>query len=326
MILPPTREHIRTCANALASGLCVAFPTETVYGLGANALDSTAVKRIFAIKGRPSTNPLIVHLATPDEVAKCAVVESNRVAVRLERASSLWPGPLSLVLPRAPSVPLEVTAGGSTVAVRIPDHPVALELIKTAGVPVAAPSANPSNYVSPTTAQHVLDSLAGKVPLILDGGDCVVGLESTVVSLVSESVTILRPGGITCEELEDVLGERVELRKTSTSVVAPSPGLHLLHYSPRTRCVLRGTLPPSSYPAATALLSFGENSTDLEFDYQSVETLSTSGNLQEVAARLFGALRSLDKRGFELIVIDTCADEGLGLAIMDRLRRAVAQA
>lgn len=326
MILDPTPEHIRQCADAIASGRCVAFPTETVYGLGANALDAIAVQQIFAIKGRPSTNPLIVHLSSLDHLSMCAVVEDDLLAHRLDKISCLWPGPLSVVLPKAASIPSEVTAGGSTVAIRIPNHPVALELIRTAGIPIAAPSANPSNYVSPTSAMHVFDSLGHKVPLILDGGNCQVGLESTVVSLMGDTVAVLRPGSITREELEAALNEEVRLHQPVRHTVAPSPGMQSLHYSPRTRCILRGDVTPSEYPLNTALVSFSEKSaSQLEFNYVEVEILSRAGLLDEVATRLFAALRALDREDIDLIVVDSCSDDGLGLAIMDRLRRAVAQ-
>ncbi|MCX6021204.1 MAG: L-threonylcarbamoyladenylate synthase, partial [Chloroflexi bacterium] len=228
----PDPEAIATAAAVLRRGGTVAFPTETVYGLGANALDPEAVERVFAAKGRPSYDPLIVHLASAADLPQ--VVRSVPEAARL-LAAAFWPGPLSLVLPRAAVVPDIVTAGRDTVAVRVPAHPVALALIRAAGVPVAAPSANRFGHTSPTTAAHVLDDLDGRIDLALDGGPAAVGVESTVLDLSGDMPTLLRPGGVTLEQLRAVIGEVATSGNTAIDAhaAAPAPGMLASHYAPR---------------------------------------------------------------------------------------------
>lgn len=326
-IVPATSENINRAADIIRGGGLVAFPTETVYGLGANALDPFAVAKIFAAKGRPTSNPLIVHLAAAEDLSRVAAIEPNStVAVWVEQLQSLWPGPLSLVLPRHDAIPDQTTAGHTSVAVRVPAHPVARALIGAAGVPIAAPSANVSTYISPTTARHVLEGLGDKLDLILDGGPCSVGLESTVLSLVHACPTVLRHGGIPIEQLREILGNVDELSSDGSATVAPlSPGLLRQHYSPRTRLVFSGEIDPTRYPSRTALVTFTPYFSPPTNATVTVRTLSDRGDIVEAAQQLFGTLRELDAGGFDLIVVEPCPRVGLGRAIMDRLTRAAAQ-
>ncbi len=308
----------------------MAFPTETVYGLGADATNESAVRKIFEVKGRPMTNPLIVHVAEAADIPKyCDIKQSfdpGVVAARLEKLSVLWPGPLSVVLPRRDNIAPSVSAGGNTVAIRIPNHPVALGLLSAFGGPLAAPSANPSEYVSPTTAEHVRSSLGSKVRCILDGGPCSVGLESTVLSLVEPTSRILRPGAITRAKLEQVL--ETEVLGTSTcheeQEVKLSPGLLAKHYAPRTPVRLHTSITSDTmFPARIGAILFRPH--ELPFVASETRILSDQGDLQEVAARLFSALRELDGLSLDIIIVDTCDPVGLGEAIMDRLLRASAK-
>lgn len=323
--------EIQKAAAFLAEGKLVAFPTETVYGLGADARNGSAVARIYAAKGRPSNNPLIVHVATIEEFYRYADIEAawNPTVVKewLHKLTPLWPGPLSVILPRGKEIAENVSAGGPSVALRIPRHPVALELLRAFKGPVAAPSANPSMYVSPTTAQHVRDSLGDKVDFILDGGACEVGLESTVLSLLTPIPRVLRPGAITLDTIRHTLGCPVEgplSSGESHSAELLSPGLLAKHYSPRTKVRLRTTLTQGEeLPAKTGALVFSDWKPD--FPTAVTKVLSKCGDLEEIAARLFGALRELDEAQLDLIVVDTCEPIGLGEAIMDRLVRASRQ-
>jgi L-threonylcarbamoyladenylate synthase len=296
----------------------VAFPTETVYGLGADALNPRAVARIFEAKARPSFDPLIVHLPDAAQVARVAVPDARAEAL----AARFWPGPLSLVLPRLPVVPDLVTAGLETVAVRVPDHPAALALLRAADTPVAAPSANPFGYVSPTTVEHVLDQLAEKVDLVLDGGPCRVGLESTVLSLLPGNPVLLRPGGVSREALEEALGRAVDVATSKERPVAP--GQLSRHYATRTPLkILEGRAGPAP-GGGIGLLAFREN--PQATGYAAVEILSPDGEMTGAAQNLFAALRRLDALRLELILAEPCREEGLGRAILDRLRRCAARA
>ncbi len=323
-------EQLALAANALAAGKLVAFPTETVYGLGADARNGEAVRRIFAAKGRPASNPLIVHLASPDEIPRYADLSRSfdrpLVEERLKKVSVFWPGPVSVVLPAAAIIAKEVCAGGDTVALRIPRHPIALALLAAFGGPVAAPSANISNYISPTTAEHVRAGLGDAVEAILDGGPCEVGLESTVLSLLEKTPRILRPGTVTREQLASALGCEVE-GPTPGQHSAPaegtllSPGLMEKHYSPRTPVVLKPFLDPKAQlPTRIGAILFRPQ--PLPFNTVRTTVLSQTGELDAVAAKLFTALREHDALGLDLIVVDTCEPIGLGEAIMDRLVRA----
>nr|WP_242018917.1 L-threonylcarbamoyladenylate synthase [Phaeovibrio sulfidiphilus] len=316
MVSPEAR--IREAAEHLRSGGLVAFPTETVYGLGASALDDRAIARIFEAKERPRFNPLIVHV--PDVEAAAAHVLLDERAHRL--AAAFWPGPLTLVLPRRAGCRLShlVSAGLDTVAIRVPAHPLALELLRASGLPLAAPSANRSGTISPTLAEHVHASLGDRVDRVLDGGPCAFGLESTVLDLSTPVATILRPGALGPEDLEAVLGTPVEVSAghadgdaEASGAGLRSPGCLLRHYAPRTPVRLNAD--PGSLTAGEVLLGFGPVK-------GAALNLSPRGDLREAAANLFAALHALDTLGATGIAVSPVPAEGLGVAINDRLRRA----
>jgi L-threonylcarbamoyladenylate synthase len=321
LFLRAEAEAVARAAEVIREGGLVAFPTETVYGLGADALSRTAAARIFEAKERPRGNPLIVHVAGVEELAMVA----SRVPPRaLEVASRFWPGPLTLVLERALAVPLITTGGLDTVAVRVPAHPVALSLIRAAGRPIAAPSANRSGRPSPTRAEHVLQDLEGRVEIILDAGPSQVGLESTVLDMTTEPPTLLRPGGVTLEQLADCLG-RVRPLADHEEAAARSPGLRFRHYAPRARVMLidAGT----GEQAVMAWLETGRLAGLMAQRTVSLERPGLKVKLMPVdpeayARELFGSLRELDSMGVEVIFVEALPEEGLGRAIMDRLRRA----
>ncbi len=313
-------------AARIRAGEAVAFPTETVYGLGANALDPVAAARIFEIKERPAFDPLIVHLADPAALA--ALVRPEALADPRLRALAerFWPGPLTVVLPKRPAVPGIVTAGLDTVGVRIPDHPVARALIRAAGVPIAAPSANRFGRVSPTRAEHVARQLGDRVGLILDGGPCRIGVESTVLLLAPERAVLLRPGGTPLEAIEAVVGPvTVPAGGEARSL---SPGRAASHYAPRARVVLaEAEATPRAKPGERLglLAASAEGRRVAEAvggPFAAVEVLSPAGDLVEAAARLFDALHTLDAADLDGIVAQPVPEVGLGRAIMDRLRRA----
>jgi len=319
-------SEISRAAAILRDGGLVAFPTETVYGLGANALSEPAVARVFEVKARPRFDPLIVHIARMDWIPRLTA-EFSSVARRL--TDRFWPGPLTLVLPKTAAVPDLVTAGGPTVAIRVPDHPVALELLRVVDLPIAAPSANPFGRISPTCAGHVRDQLGSQIDLILDGGPCRVGVESTVLQLTPQGPLLLRPGGTTLEEIEEVIG-KVEVphawRAGLAEQVLVSPGTLPRHYAPRTALALRAGETDSNWDdqlgssVRVGLLAFCPG--DQTSRFAQVEVLSHTGDLREAAANFFEALRRLDAAGLDLIVADVFPEVGLGRALNDRLRRA----
>ncbi|MCL6528091.1 MAG: threonylcarbamoyl-AMP synthase [Thermaceae bacterium] len=313
MVELPTPENLERAAQIIRSGGLVAFPTETVYGLGANALNAMAAAKIFEAKRRPAFDPLIVHVADRGMLS-WVVSEVPPVAEAL--MERFWPGPLTLVLPKSAEVPGIVTSGLPTVAVRMPRHPVALELIRRAGVPLAAPSANPFGYLSPTRAEHVARMLGDTVDLILEGGATEFGVESTIV-LLGEPPVLLRHGAIPPEALEAQLGplqRGVEERQKPLV-----PGQLPQHYAPRTPIVLAypQEVPPERRKKA-GFLAFK----DVPKGFKVVKVLSPTGDLLEAAAHLFEALHQLDRLGLEQIYAEPVPEEGLGWAIMDRLRRA----
>ena len=312
VVEPAGPEAVDRAAALLRAGRLVGFPTETVYGLGGDATDDVAVARIYEAKGRPQFNPLISHV--PDiAAARCLAVFDRRAEAL---AARWWPGPLTLVLPRRAdcAVSLLACAGLDTVAIRVPAHSVARALLDAAGVPVAAPSANPSGAVSPTTAAHVAEGLAGRVDFVIDGGPCAVGLESTVLDLSGPDPVLLRPGGVTLEELAAVLGT-VALPGGGAHARPRSPGLLLRHYAPG----IPVRLDARDVRAGEALLAFGPAVPD-----GAAETLNLSptGDLTEAAANLFRCLRALDRPGRSGIAVMPIPERGLGSAINDRLRRA----
>ncbi|SFH56649.1 L-threonylcarbamoyladenylate synthase [Planctomicrobium piriforme] len=311
---------VAQAAAILRSGGLVAFATETVYGLGANALVELAVARVFAAKQRPTFDPLIVHLADANDLATVAC-DVPEPAQRLIEA--FWPGPLTLVLPKQPVVPDLVTAGLGTVAVRVPAHPMARELIRLSGVPIAAPSANPFGRISPTTAQHVLDFLSEEIDMVLDGGACVVGVESTVLECSADgSVRLLRPGGLTIEEIEACIGPLAARGPTILDQHSPqvSPGLLAQHYAPRTRLLIVEDWAAAPYGENTGVLAFTAIASPE--NYGAVEILAPDGSLETATARFFAALRRLDEADVELIIAQRFPDHGLGRALNDRLIRA----
>jgi L-threonylcarbamoyladenylate synthase len=311
-IRPADPAAINDAARLLTAGNLVAFPTETVYGLGADATSDQAVAQIFAAKGRPRFNPLISHVATRDSARALAVFDARAERV----AEAFWPGPLTLVLRRASNSPISLlaTAGLDTVAIRMPAHQVAEALLRAVGRPLAAPSANRSGRVSPTTAHHVEEELGDAVSLILDGGACRVGVESTVLDLSTDRAVLLRPGGVTAEALEAVLGPVTRTLEDPT--LPRSPGMMASHYAPSLPLRLDAT---EARPGE-ALLAFGS----VAEGSAATAWLSRSGDLVEAAANLFSALRELDRPGFAGIAVGPIPEYGLGLAINDRLRRAAA--
>jgi L-threonylcarbamoyladenylate synthase len=296
--------QLEEAATRIREGQLVAFPTETVYGLGANALDARAVARIFELKGRPASSPLIVH-ASSIEMARGLVTEWPEQAHEL--ASRYWPGPLTLVLPKSNAIPGIVTAGLPTVGIRVPSHPIALRLIEAAGVPIAAPSANPFTHLSPTTAQHVVDEFGDAVP-VLDGGPSKIGIESTVVSLAGGKLTLLRPGMIS-------LGD-IERESVAADQAHPAPGMHPKHYSPRTPLILVKT--PGPLPDRRgAYLWWNEAGL-------TARSVRMPADPSAYAARLYSVLHDLDREGWPWIAVEAPPDEPEWTAVLDRLRRASA--
>jgi L-threonylcarbamoyladenylate synthase len=306
-VLTPDRAGIVRAAETLSAGGLIALPTETVYGLGADARNGHAVARIFEAKGRPHFNPLIVHVASAAVAQR--YVDWSDTAQKL--ASAFWPGALTLVLPLRADAGLSplVTADLPTLAVRVPAHPVAQSLLETFDGPVAAPSANPSGKISPTTAQHVIDGLSGRIEGVLDGGPCPVGVESTIIGLAG-APTLLRPGGVAAEDIEAVLGQPLEQRNQADPLTAP--GQMLSHYAPGARVRLNAT----DVAVDEVLLGFGPVDCTLN--------LSETGDLVEAAANLFHHLHALDAIGAKGIAVSPIPQNGLGAAINDRLTRAAA--
>jgi len=325
---------IRRAAQALKSGGLVAFPTETVYGLGANALDPAAVKKIFEAKGRPSDNPLIVHIWDKAQVPELVSYISPAASELMDK---LWPGPLTLIMPRSKLVPDVVTAGLETVAVRMPSHPVAAALIREAAVPVAAPSANISGRPSPTNASHVIEDLSGRVEIIIDSDNSKIGLESTVLDVSVDPPSVLRPGGVTVEQLEGILG-KVNVDKSCFSfcpdgTVPRSPGMKYRHYSPKAKVIIvQGPSDKVTEKINSMLKEYelkgitaGVLATDQTVGlYNSPHILSAGDRSapDTIAAKLFWSLRELDREGLDVILAEAVESKGIGLAIMNRLSKA----
>lgn len=329
-LLDPVKDRTAytEAATLLRAGEVVGMPTETVYGLAANALDGKAVAKIFAAKGRPQDNPLIVHIADQKQMYDLArtVPESAE-----KLASRFWPGPLTMILPKADCIPDEVSAGLDTVGIRLPSHPVARELIREAGVPLAAPSANTSGRPSTTTSSHVMEDLGGKIPAILEGGPCAVGVESTVVSLAGDKPRLLRPGGISLEQLREVLGEvevdRALREKIGDDVRVSAPGMKYRHYAPRAPVTVVCGDPERTAAYITrhagldaGIICFSECA--FQFEMHERRVIGSSDDVQTQARRIFDALRAFDDTNVREIWAQCPDDKGLGLAVANRLKKA----
>ena len=319
IIYEATDENISLAAKKIIAGELVAFPTETVYGLGADGLNPVAAAKIFEAKKRPTFNPLILHVHSVEQLNITAYAENNKA---LKLIDEFMPGPLTLVLPKKEIVPDIVTAGLPTVAVRMPANNIALELIKKAGTPIAAPSANSFGYLSPTTAKHVEKQLGDRIGFILDGGQTDVGVESTIVQISDNEATLLRPGGITLEAIQKLIGE-VKI-KIGEAENPNSPGQLKQHYSPLIPLrIFKDKFPENIDPDKTGALFFRMNNSPTKFKVE--KFLSPEGDLREAAANLFFFLHELEKENIDLIMAEAVPDFGLGKAIMDRLKRAAAK-
>jgi len=328
------KEKLRFAAEVLRGGGLVAFPTETVYGLGADALNENAVKKIFEAKGRPSDNPLIVHITGKEWADSLTASVPPAAEILMDR---FWPGPLTLVLQKSDKVPGAITAGLSTVGLRAPAHPVALALIREAGIPIAAPSANISGRPSPTTPKHVIDDLYGKVDVVIDGGCSKVGVESTVLDVTVTPPMILRPGGVSYEQLLDVLGDVAIdpslLKKSSENFVPKAPGMKYKHYSPKADVIVVEGETEKVVRKINSLIeeykksntSVGVLSTDqTKMLYGDVPVISLGDRLkpETIAANLFKAFRDFDDIGIEVILAEAINNQGIGLAVMNRMKKA----
>jgi L-threonylcarbamoyladenylate synthase len=325
---PASMASLQQAAELLRSGGTVAFPTETVYGLGANALDQGAVQSIFEAKQRPAWDPLIVHVVDQEQLAMVAVDIPPNGRVLME---AYWPGPLTLLLPRSPQVPANVTAGRLRVGVRMPRHPVARRLIELAGVPIAAPSANSFGRTSPTRAEFVLQDLDGRIDAVIDSGDTTLGLESTVVDICADPPVLYRPGMVTFQQLQALCPSLIVYREPQDGAASaqPSPGVGLKHYSPRARLILSESADPETLVSLAAQLH-AEGETvgimspvaHLDANPYLIYEWSEMSDPQKLAQRLFAGLRELDAAGATVIVCPLPKDEGLGIAIRDRLIKA----
>jgi L-threonylcarbamoyladenylate synthase len=318
-ILPAGEAAVAEAARILGQGGLVAFPTETVYGLGANATNATAIARLYQAKGRPAFNPLIAHVGDIEAARRIARFDAQATAL----ATAFWPGPLTLVLPKTGDCAVAdlATAGLETIAIRVPAHRIALEILRAFGGPVVAPSANLSGHVSPTTAAHVHSDLAGRIDLIVDGGPVEVGVESTIVGCF-EAPMLLRPGGLPRGDIERVLGRPLAQPPADSASGQPlAPGMLASHYAPRTLVRLNA----DKVEAGEALLAFGPDAVAGVDAGIPVMNLSVRGDLDEAAANLFGYLRALDARGARAIAVMPVPHHGLGEAINDRLRRAAVE-
>lgn len=323
----PEKKIIQGATKIIKNGELVAFPTETVYGLGANAFNARAVRKIFKAKGRPADNPLIVHVSD-EQMLKSVVKDIPVKAIPLMK--KFWPGPLTIVFKKKKRVPDVVTAGGDTVAVRMPSHPVALALIRGAGVPIAAPSANTSTRPSPTEAKHVYDDFNGRIPLILDGGKTNIGVESTVLDLTTNIPTLLRKGKITKKDIEKVIGA-IQIHVKKTKGVVKSPGQKYKHYAPKASLILvyggkevvKKVI--SKYTGKKVfVITFSENKNK----YSSAGWVYVFGKKQDTitaAKNFFSLLRKCDENGADIIIVEAVIERGVGEALMDRISRAASE-
>lgn len=319
---------IKKAALLLASGSVVAFPTETVYGLGANALDASAVAKIYIAKGRPSDNPLIVHIASRKDVSKLA---SSVPVLAKKLMDKFWPGPLTIILKKRPIVPLITTGGLDTVAIRMPSNEIALALIKAAGVPIAAPSANLSGKPSPTCAEHVIADMTGRIPMIISGGSCSIGLESTVIDMSSDVPTLLRPGQVSLEELRMVIGKvRVSSNVYGVKrkiVTVRSPGMKYKHYSPdATVVVVVGPKSKVESKIKSLLKSYSSKRISVvgfhKYDSYSSYVCKDSAEMAHV---VFEKFREADSSGVDIVIVEGVSNKGIGLALMNRIKKAATE-
>lgn len=314
IIYTPSSDHITMAATHLQKGEVVAFPTETVYGLGADATNEKAIEKIYQAKGRPSFNPLIIHIWRQEQVALYATVSAQAESLMRH----FWPGPLTLILPQKADSPItsNATAGLNSIAIRCPKHPVAQDLLRTVNLPIAAPSANLSGSISPTTAEHVSSSLGDRIDVILSGGKSEIGLESTILDLSCDVPQILRPGAILKEEIEEIIGPLSDLMSAEDQTIT-APGMLKSHYAPSLPVKLNVDFPAEG----DAFLAFGPTLID---NQDNVLNLSPTGDLNEAAKNLFAMLRALDQSHFKAIAVMPIPEIGLGIAINDRLKRAAA--
>jgi L-threonylcarbamoyladenylate synthase len=321
----PSLSQIRQASKIIRSGGTVAFPTETVYGLGANALDSKAVKKIFDAKGRPADNPLIIHIS---DVADLGILSNNIPKTAFDLMEEFWPGPLTIVLKKSKIVPKMTTGGLDTVAIRMPKNKIALELIRHCGTPIAAPSANVAGRPSPTRAQHVIDDLAGKTSMILDGGPTKIGIESTVIDLSRKTPMLLRPGGVTLEQLQKVLGKiaiHPSIHGKKTKTIHRSPGMKYRHYSPRAKIILiEGQKSRVNKKISQLLQSYKKQGLRVGILGTNIKSdlTITQSSQQKIAANLFRSFREFDAKKIDIILARGTSRKGLGLGIMNRLRKA----
>lgn len=313
------RDQIYKASEIIRGGGLVAFPTETVYGLGADGLNPVAVAKIFEVKNRPTFNPLILHIENKDRLNTVCEIPNDKV---YDLIDEFWPGPLTLVVPKKTNVPAIVTGGLDTVAIRMPDNPIALELIKLSSTPIAAPSANLFGQLSPTRAGHVQKQLGDKIDMILDGGKCSIGIESTILLIEKEEVTVLRHGAIPVESLREVIGEIKLFPKKSDRPNAP--GQLLYHYSPKTP-ILMLTLENIERHKNQKIGAIFFKGNYSKFNFAREIILSHNGSLSEAAANLFSTLHKLDDMQLDCILIEPFPLEGLGVALMDRIQKAVAK-
>jgi L-threonylcarbamoyladenylate synthase len=320
-ILETTDATLAMVSKELLAGGVVALPTETVYGLAAIITDETAINEVFSIKNRPFSDPLIVHVLGFNDLLKLTKPKEDTVNLIDQLVEAFCPGPLTFVLPKANSINLRITAAKNTLAIRIPAHRVFREVLLRTRVPLAAPSANQFGYVSPTTAEHVMNSLRGKIKYILDGGPCEIGLESTIIDVSKKQIKVLRPGAITPEMLQEATGLEVINPKQMTTTDPSAPGLFQRHYSPNTKLRLfeTGQTMASATNAAVIYMKKPTNVTERDF------WLSENGDLVEVSRNMFSMLRHLDQCGYDTIYCEKAPPMGLGLALNDRLSRAAAK-
>ncbi|MHA1983811.1 MAG: L-threonylcarbamoyladenylate synthase [Candidatus Hodarchaeales archaeon] len=334
--MPNYLDLLEQTSKILHNGEVIAFPTETVYGLGANAFNQSAVNKIFEIKGRPSDNPMIVHIHSKNLLSSVADMQEikklNLTATLNGLIQAFWPGALTLILPKNKNLPNNVTANLNTVGVRIPSHPIALDLLKKVNLPIAAPSANISGFPSPTTVEDVIEDLYGKIPVIIDGGKCEIGLESTVLDLTQKIPKIFRPGGVTIEELRKFVGKIVFHDVIEN--ITKSPGLKYRHYSPKASVKVFQGLKANIYLKMNELTEFyhkedkkvglivSEHSDLFNADYIKIFGKKSNHGTKYLASILFHELREMDRRKIDIILVEAVEKKGIGVAVMNRLKKS----